>query len=83
MLCAVYRSYKRDEIYLYVENKDDFSRVPKELLTNFGQPIFVMMINLDKRTKLANADIKLVKANLIEKGFYLQIPPPVTSLLQC
>lgn len=82
MLCAVYRSHKREQMYLYVEKKDDFSKVPKELMINFGQPIFVMMVNLAKRTKLAHADIMQVKTDLIERGFYLQIPPPVISLLQ-
>lgn len=82
MLCAVYRSYKRDQMYLYIEKKDDFSKVPKELMANFGQPIFVMTVNLGKRNKLAHADIMLVKADLNERGYYLQLPPPVISLLE-
>lgn len=82
MLSAIYRSSKRERMYLYVEKKDDFSKVPEELMKNFGHPIFVMTVNLAKRTKLAHADIMLVKMDLIERGFYLQIPPPVISLLQ-
>ena len=31
MFCVIYRSSKRDQTYLYVEKKDDFSRVPDEL----------------------------------------------------
>ncbi|EPM5129348.1 YcgL domain-containing protein, partial [Salmonella enterica subsp. enterica serovar Cerro] len=27
MFCVIYRSSKRDQTYLYVEKKDDFSRV--------------------------------------------------------
>lgn len=31
MICAIYRSTKRDQTYLYIEKKDDFSRIPEEL----------------------------------------------------
>ena len=81
MLCAIYRSSKRDQTYLYVEKKDDFSRVPEELLQGFGLPQFSMVINLAQRVKLAAADIEKVKKALKEQGYYLQIPPPMESLL--
>ncbi|BBG58817.1 YcgL domain [Providencia rustigianii] len=81
MICAIYRSSNRDQTYLYVEKKDDFSRVPEELLKQFGKPQFSMLIALDKREKLANADIERVKADLKEVGYYLQFPPPVENLL--
>ncbi|KAA8729870.1 MAG: YcgL domain-containing protein [Ewingella americana] len=81
MLCAIYRSTKRDQTYLYVEKKDDFSRVPEELLQGFGQPQFSMSINLAQREKLATADIEKVKQSLLEQGYYLQVPPPMESLL--
>lgn len=38
MLCVIYRSSKRDQTYLYVEKKDDFSRVPEDLMKSFGTP---------------------------------------------
>lgn len=75
MFCAVYKSPNRPDTYLYVENKDDFSRVPEALLANFGQPIFVLTCNLAKRSKLGVADIHKVRESLNVDGFYLQIPP--------
>lgn len=81
MLCVIYRSTKRDQTYLYVEKKDDFSRVPEELLKGFGVPQFSMMLNLANREKLATADIVKVRQSLEEQGYYLQVPPPVESLL--
>lgn len=81
MLCAVYRSPKRDQTYLYIEKKDDFSRVPAELLTRFGKPRFAMLLSLNEHKTLVNADIEKVKNSLVEQGFYLQIPPPPESLL--
>jgi len=81
MFCAIYRSNKRDQTYLYVEKKDDFSRLPEELLQGFGKPQFSMVINLGQRKKLASADIEKVKQSLLEQGYYLQVPPLVESLL--
>ncbi|AVF34231.1 YcgL domain-containing protein [Rahnella sikkimica] len=81
MLCVIYRSTKRDQTYLYVEKKDDFSRVPEELLKGFGVPQFSMMLNLAGREKLASADISKVRQALEDQGYYLQVPPPVESLL--
>lgn len=81
MLCAIYRSFKRDNTYLYVEKKDDFSRIPEELLQGFGKPQFSMVLNLGQREKLATADIAKVKQSLVEQGYYLQVPPPMENLL--
>ncbi|OKP02068.1 YcgL domain-containing protein [Xenorhabdus eapokensis] len=81
MICVIYRSPKRDQTYLYIEKRGDFSRVPEDLLRTFGEPQYSMMISLSGRKKLANADIEKVKTALNEQGFYLQIPPPVESLL--
>ncbi|MBD1226480.1 YcgL domain-containing protein [Xenorhabdus griffiniae] len=81
MICVIYRSPKRDQTYLYIEKRGDFSRVPDELLKTFGEPQYSMMISLTERKKLANADIEKVKTALSEQGFYLQVPPPVESLL--
>ena len=82
MFCAIYRSSKRDQTYLYVEKKDDFSRVPEELMKGFGTPQLAMLLPLDGRKKLVNADIEKVKTALCEEGFYLQMPPPPESLLK-
>ncbi|PHM49462.1 YcgL domain-containing protein [Xenorhabdus miraniensis] len=81
MICVIYRSPKRNQTYLYIERKGDFSRVPDELLKTFGEPQYSMMISLSERKKLANADIEKVKTALNEQGFYLQVPPPVESLI--
>ncbi|WP_066745646.1 YcgL domain-containing protein [Proteus myxofaciens] len=81
MICAIYRSIKRDQTYLYIEKKDDFSRIPEELLQSFGEPQFAMSLSLAQRERLANADIEKVKQALNEQGFYLQVPPPVESML--
>ena len=50
-------------------------------MQGFGKPQFSMVINLGQREKLATADIEKVKQSLEEQGYYLQVPPPVESLL--
>lgn len=82
MFCVIYRSSKRDQTYLYVEKKDDFSRVPAELMNSFGHPTLAMILPLDGSKKLANADLGAVKKALEEQGYYLQLPPPPESLLK-
>ncbi len=81
MLCAIYKSSKKEQTYLYITKRDDFSSVPEALLTNFGTPIFVMLVNLAQRQKLALADINKVKQALIEQGYFLQLPPPKENWL--
>ena len=82
MFCVIYRSTKREQTYLYVEKRDDFSRVPKELMASFGQPKMTMLLPLDGRKPLINADLDKVKTALREQGYYLQLPPPQENLLK-
>ncbi|MBZ9611899.1 YcgL domain-containing protein [Rheinheimera maricola] len=81
MLCAVYKSLKKDRTYLYVQRRDDFSAVPEALLKTFGTPTLVTIVNLAKREHLALADIDRVRQQLTQHGFYLQLPPPEDNLL--
>ncbi|MFQ3249974.1 YcgL domain-containing protein [Glaciecola sp.] len=81
MLCAVYKSRKKADTYLYVNKRDDFSRVPKALLDTFGPPQFVMLVPLNKPRNIGNIGIAKLNESLKEKGFYLQLPPSEESLL--
>jgi len=82
MYCVIYRSTRRDQTYLYVEKRDDFSRVPEALMKGFGTPVLAMMVPLDGSKKLANAELDKVKQALENEGYYLQLPPPPESLLK-
>jgi len=81
MFCVIYRSTKQDQTYLYIEKKDDFSRVPPDLMARFGKPVLSMLLPLNGSKKLAAADINKVKQDLQDQGFYLQLPPPIENLL--
>ncbi|MGL6153372.1 MAG: YcgL domain-containing protein [Aeromonas sobria] len=82
MLCAVYKSRKKAETYLFVERREDFSRVPEPLLTAFGRPELVLMSKLDLSKPLGMADVNKVMTALTTQGFYLQVPPPPENLLE-
>ncbi|MFP3350164.1 YcgL domain-containing protein [Pseudoalteromonas sp. SIMBA_153] len=81
MLTAVYKSKKKTDTFLFIEKRDDFSKVPEPLMAMFGQPQYVMIINLAKRTQLGVADLDTLKQSLSDQGYYLQIPPPEENLL--
>lgn len=82
MLCQVYRSERKAATYLYVEFKKDLDTLPEALRSQLGDLAQVMVVNLAKRKKLANADIEKVKISLLEQGFYLQLPPGPESFLK-
>ncbi|MFD1006700.1 MULTISPECIES: YcgL domain-containing protein [Oceanisphaera] len=82
MLSVVYKSPKMDQTYLFVERRDDFSRVPSALLNTFGKPQLAMIINLATKTHLGQADLAKVRVALTTQGYYLQIPPPPENLLK-
>jgi uncharacterized protein YcgL (UPF0745 family) len=81
MLCTIYKSAKKAETYLFVKQRDDFSAVPAPLMSMFGTPTLVTVMNLANKEKLALADIDKVKENLNGQGYYLQLPPPQENLL--
>ena len=82
MLCAIYKSARKAQTYIFVKTRDDFSSVPDGLMKTYGTPQLVTLVNLATKNKLAMADLEKVKANLDEAGFYLQLPPPQEDLLK-
>lgn len=81
MICWIYRSPKKQGMYLYCKQRDDFSDVPQQLLQAFGEPEFSMHLDLASKTKLAREDIEQVKQNLDSQGYHLQMPPPPEDLI--
>ena len=85
MRCFIYKSLKKDQLYLYIDKKDDFSKVPELLFKSFGPMAFVMELELTPVRKLVREDAAKVRASLKEKGFFVQMPPtqvPAPSSVQ-
>lgn len=75
LLLAVYKSSKKDEMYLYVPKADGLSRVPAALLQIFGTPQHVMDMPHKEGRELARVSSEKLRTEIAEKGFYLQLPP--------
>ena len=72
----VYRSTRKQEMYLYVDARDDLARVPDELMARFGKPVEALSLMLTADRTLARADAVRVLESIESDGFYLQLPPP-------
>ena len=74
MQSLVYRSTKKSNTYIYVSEEKKLEELPEGLERLLGTLEFVMNVDLDNRTSLANADISEVKNCLTNQGYYLQLP---------
>ena len=75
LLCSIYKTTKKDEMYLYVDKKDKFQKVPEALLNHFGPPVHFGDLLLHPEKKLARVNVEDVMTQIREKGFFLQMPP--------
>ena len=75
VLCRVYRSGKKAETYLYLEQDMTFDDLPAALRAAFGEPAFVMQLTLGDGRRLARVDVQQVVQELETQGYYLQLPP--------
>jgi uncharacterized protein YcgL (UPF0745 family) len=81
-LCEIFRSSRKEEMYLYVDRARGLEDVPEVLLQQFGEPESVMTIVLTPERKLARVKVGEVLAAIEKQGFYLQMPPTAAQLLQ-
>jgi uncharacterized protein YcgL (UPF0745 family) len=75
MRCRVFRSEKKAETYLYLSDGLGFDELPAGLRETFGEPSFVMELELDEKRRLARIDVRSVIEGLAGDGYYLQLPP--------
>ena len=75
-ICSIYKSPRKNEMYLYVLKADGLTRVPEGLLPAFGTPQLAFDLVLSPERKLAREDITKVLENLDQQGYHLQMPPP-------
>lgn len=80
--CYIYRSSKKDELYLFLAKEDDFECVPQEVMKAFGGAKKAMELELIPGMTMARSKPEEVLANLKERGFHLQMPPPSHELVE-
>lgn len=81
MQCYVYRGARKAGAYLYLRREDDFSEVPEALLKSLGELSLALSFEFHAERTLAQADPAVVRADLENQGYHLQLPPPQHSLL--
>ncbi|WP_313089081.1 YcgL domain-containing protein [Pseudomonas sp.] len=81
-ICSIYRSLRRNDMYLYVLRSDALARVPDALLAAFGPPQLAFEMVLTPERKLAREDIAVVLENLETQGYHLQMPPPEDDYIE-
>lgn len=72
--CYIYRCSRKPDMYIYLAERDNFSKVPAAIMNGLGITEFSMEIELDENKKLAKEDPVEVMHNLEENGFHLQLP---------
>lgn len=78
-ICEVFRSPRREGMYLYVDRAEGLARVPDAMLSGFGEPESVMVLAIDENKRLARAQAPDVLTDIEQRGFYLQMPPAATG----
>ncbi|WP_293267984.1 YcgL domain-containing protein [Neptunomonas sp.] len=76
IICTIYKSPLKDEMYLYVDKKDELKKVPEALIQMFGTPSHLMDMPMLPGRKLARVDVEKMLEGIKAQGFYLQMPPP-------
>ena len=74
-LVEIFRSPRREGMYLFVDRARGLADVPEPLLARFGEPQPVMTLLLEPGRPLARAEAAEVLRQIAERGFYLQLPP--------
>ncbi|WP_028694631.1 YcgL domain-containing protein [Pseudomonas cremoricolorata] len=74
-ICSIYKSPRKNEMYLYVLKAEGLERVPQGLLPAFGTPVHAFDLVLSPERTLAREDIAKVLENLDSQGYHLQMPP--------
>jgi len=74
MNCYIYRCSRKQDLYIYLAEEDDFSKVPAEIMRALGITEFSMELELTAGKKLARENVVTVMENLEHKGFHLQLP---------
>lgn len=82
LLCQVFKSPRKEQMYLFVEKDKGTEDVPEALMATFGEPEPVMLLDLKPDRTLARANAQDVIDAIKAQGFYLQMPPTEAELRQ-
>ena len=75
MRCKILCSDKKPWHYIYLAEGTEFDQLPAALQQQFPDPREIMQLDLERRKRLAHADIAVVRKRLEAQGYYVQLPP--------
>ena len=78
----IFKGTKKEEMYLYVDQKEGLKKVPDDLLGTFGRMESVLVLPLTKDKKLARVKPSEVLKGIEKQGYFLQMPPPPEALAE-
>ena len=78
----IFKGNKREEMYLFVDQKEGIKSVPEDLLAKFGNPESVMILPLTDSKKLARVKASEVLESIQKQGYFLQMPPATEALAE-
>jgi len=74
MQCYVYKSLAKRDLYIYLDRRNDFTRLPQGLAELLGELQFVVEFELTAHRQLAKETASQVLQNLTSQGYHLQMP---------
>lgn len=74
-LVSIYKSVRREGMYLYLDKGQSLHELPEGLMARFGRPVHAFDLLLTEHRKLARAEASKVLSEIEDRGFYLQMPP--------
>ena len=72
--CAVYKSQKKDETYVFIPTTTSLTDLPEDLLKVLGQTEMIMNLKLTAEKKMARGTAAAIMKSIEEQGFHLQMP---------
>lgn len=81
MLCRVLKSRKKADTYLYLPLNTALSELPEALQQLFAPEQEALRLKVTPERSFARFTGKALLAALEHEGYYLQVPPPPSSLL--
>ena len=81
-LVEIFKGDKKEEMYLYVDQKKGLQKVPEDLLASFGRIESVMVLPMTQDKKLARVKASDVLEGISKDGYFLQMPPAPEALAE-
>ncbi|MGB5398531.1 MAG: YcgL domain-containing protein [Gammaproteobacteria bacterium] len=78
MQAYIYRCSRKPDMYIYLAERDDFSKVPAVVMNGLGITEFAMELEITEDRQLARVDASKVLQNMKTHGFHLQLPAQTT-----